>query len=126
MAGPYPSDQGSPAGAIPVYITSGSGGSGSAGTLTVQNAPQAGISAPSGTAGTASSVILPAATLKGCCCIQNTSANGETLYIAFGRAATTADFAIADGGSIFLHFGPTNDVYGLGSDATTTYAIIGY
>lgn len=125
MPGPYPSDQGNPAGAIPVYVTSGPGGGG-AGTLTVQNAPQAGVSAPSGTVGTTSGVILAAGALKGCCCIQNTSSNGNTLFIAFGRAATATDFAIAAGGSIFLHFGPTNTVNGLGSAAATSYAIIGY
>lgn len=117
MPGPYPSDQGQPAGAIPVYITSGA-----AGTTGPKNI-QLGSSS-NGVVGTTSTPIVAANTYKGWVTVQNTSAT-NILYVSF-NAASTADFAIAPGGALTLPFGPTNILYGLGSAAGTGYAVIGY
>jgi hypothetical protein len=114
----YPNDQGNAAGAIPVWITSGSGSGGVAGPS------KAGVSA-SNSVGTTSAQLIAAGAYKGWVTVQNTHAT-QTLYVSFGATATTADFAIAPGAALSLPFGPTNALNGIGSGAGTTFAVVGY
>ena len=116
----YPNDQSNGAGAIPVWLASGSG----SGSSTVAGPAEAGASA-SGSIGTTSAVIVAAATFKGWVTIQNTHAS-QILYVSFGATAATSDFAIYPGAALTLPFGPTNALHGIGSGAATTYSVIGY
>ncbi|MDR6421292.1 hypothetical protein J2801_003580 [Paraburkholderia phenoliruptrix] len=115
----YPNDQGNPAGAIPVYITSGSGSSGG-----VAGPSKAGVSS-SNSVGTTSAPLIAAGTYKGWVTVQNTHTS-QILYVSFGATATTSDFAIAPGAALSLPFGPTNALNGVGSGAGTTFAVVGY
>jgi hypothetical protein len=120
MPGPYPNDQGNPAGAIPVYITAGSGGGGGG----LSGPAKAGVSTK-GTVGTTSAAIIAAGAFTGWCTIQNTSAT-NTLFVSFTAPATATDIAILPGAGLTLPFGPTNALNGIGSAAGTTFAVIGY
>ena len=115
----YPNDQGNPAGAIPVYITTGSGSGGG-----VSGPAKAGVSAK-GTVGTTSAAIVAAGQFAGWVTIQNTHAS-QTLYVSFNAPATTTDIAIQAGAALTLAFGPTNALNGIGSGAGTTFAMVGY
>lgn len=107
----YPNDQGNAASAIPVYTVSNAA------------AMKTGVSSNS-TVGTTSAVLVPASTYKSWVTIQNTSAS-NTLRISFTNPATATDFGIGPGGAMTLPFGVSNAIYGLGSAAGTTYALIG-
>jgi len=116
----YPNDQGNPAGAIPVYITSGSGGSGGG----LAGPAKAGVSVK-GAAGTTSTAIIAAGAFAGWVTIQNTHAS-QTLFVSFTAPATATDIAILPGAGLTLPFGPTNALNGIGSAAGTTFAAVGY
>ena len=116
----YPNDQSNGAGAIPVWLASGSGGN----TSSVAGPAETGVSA-SGTVGTSSAPLLTAAQFKGWVTILNTHAT-QILYISFNASATTSDFAIQPGAALTLYFGPKNALNGIGSGAGTTWAAIGY
>lgn len=89
------------------------------------NAARAGISAPASSVGVASAQIIAAGAYLGSVTIQNTHAT-QTLYVSFNTPALTTDFAIAPAGAaLTLPFGPTNALYGIGSGAATTFAVIG-
>ena len=120
MAGPYPSDQGNPAGAIPVYITSGSGGS----TSSVAGPAETGVSLDDVVVGTTASVIVAAGALKGWATIQNSSAT-QAVYISF-NTPTSSSFALQPGSAITLQFGPKNALNGLASAAGAIVNVIGY
>ncbi len=108
----YPNSQSNPAGAIPVWmVSSPPGGAGN------------GISA-NGSVGTSSATLIAASTFSAWVTIQNRHAS-QTLYVSFNNPATANDFAIAPGGALTLQFAFGNILYGLGSGAATTYALIG-
>lgn len=113
----YPNDQQNPAGAIPVWITSGGGGGGPTGPAVI------GVSA-NGTVGATSATLIAAGQYSGWVTIQNTGTG--TLYISFNATATTAGIAILAGAAMTLPFGPTNALTGIGSAAGVTWAAIGY
>lgn len=115
----YPNDQGNPAGAIPVYITSGSGGGGGVG-----GPSKAGVSVK-GSVGTTSAAIIAAGQFAGWVTVQNTHAT-NTLFVSFTAPATATDIAILPGAALTLTFGPTNALNGIGSAAATTFAAVGY
>lgn len=73
--------------------------------------------------GAASTIIVPAGTYASWVTIQNTHAS-QTLYIG-AVAASTSDFKILPGAAITLPFGVANAIYGWGSGAATTFALIG-
>ena len=115
----YPNDQGNPAGAIPVYITTGSGSGGG-----VSGPAKAGVSTK-GTLGATSAAIITAGQFVGWVTVQNTHAT-YTLFVSFTAPATATDIAIQPGASLTLPFGPTNALNGFGSATGTTWAVIGY
>jgi hypothetical protein len=121
MAGPYPNDQGNPAGAIPVYVTSGSGGS----TSQVAGASATGVSVDgAAVSNTASGAVIPAGTFKSWATIENTSATA-IVYVSF-NTATTSSFSIQPGAALTLAFGPKNALNGIASAAGATISAIGY
>lgn len=109
----YPNDQGNPAGAIPVYLASPAAG---AKTLSDSH---------SSVDNAAPAVIIPGGTYNGWATVQNTHAT-QTLYIGFSNSLTSAGVAIAPGLAFTFPFGLANSLYGLGSGAGTTFAIVGY
>lgn len=95
------------------------------GGTTAPPAVRAGISAPANSVGGASATIIAAGTFLDSVTIQNTHAT-QTLYVSFNTPALTTDFAIGPAGAaLTLPFGPTNALYGIGSGAATTFAVIG-
>lgn len=84
----------------------------------------AGISA-TGSVGTTSATIVTAAQFPHWLTIQNTSASA-ILYITFAATATTSAFAIAPGASLTIPTGVSNAIQGIGSTASTTFALVGY
>lgn len=75
--------------------------------------------------GTSSAVIVPAGTYSAWVTIQNTHAT-QKLSLSFTNPATTSDYTLVPGASITLPFGLANALYGIGSGAATTYALIGF
>ena len=84
----------------------------------------AGISS-NNSVGTSSAVIVPAGTYSAWVTIQNTHAT-QKLSLSFTNPSTTGDYTLAPGASITLPFGLANALYGIGSGAATTYALIGF
>lgn len=93
-------------------------------SLTTGSISGAGASS-NGSVGAASAVIVPAGTYAAWVTIQNTHAT-QKLSLSFAATATTSDFTLAPGASLTLPFGPANALNGIGSGATTTYALIGF
>lgn len=83
----------------------------------------AGISS-NNSVGTTSATIIPAGTYSNWVTIQNTHASNK-LSLSFNTTATASDFTLAPGASITLPFGLANALNGVGSAATTTFALIG-
>lgn len=108
----YPNDQGNSAGAIPVYMAG-----------SPVSALKTGISI-NGSVGTTSAAIIPAGTFSQWATVQNTHAT-QTLRISFNNPATANDIGIGPGQGFTLPFGFSGALYGLGSGAATTYAIVG-
>lgn len=75
-----------------------------------------------GTSG--SDVVVAGGTYKKFCIILNTHAT-QTLYLAFNTGVTSANTAIGPGMSIMFPAPFGNHLYGLGSGAATTCAVIG-
>jgi hypothetical protein len=109
----FPNAQNQAAGAIPVWSAPAPVGSG-----------HTGIS-ESGTVGASSALIVAAATFRSSMTVQNTSTNGNTLYISFNNPALATDFALAAGGALTYPYGIANALYGIGSAAGTTFAVTG-
>ncbi|MBN3757220.1 hypothetical protein G3N95_30060 [Paraburkholderia sp. Tr-20389] len=86
--------------------------------------PAAGVSSNSNV-GASSAVVVPAGTYAAWVTIQNTHAT-QKLSLSFTSPATTSDYTLAAGASITLPFGLANALYGIGSGAATTYALIGF
>jgi hypothetical protein len=80
-----------------------------------------------GSVGTTSTTIAAAGTYPHWFTIQNTSINGNTLYVRLdGAAATGTAFPIAPGGALTVPSGLSTAVTAVGSAATTLYTIVGY
>jgi hypothetical protein len=84
----------------------------------------AGISS-NGSVGTTSGVVVPADTFFNWVTIQNTHAT-QTLHLSFNATATLNDMALAPGAAITLPYGLANALNGIGSGASTTFALIGF
>lgn len=84
----------------------------------------AGVSSNSNV-GAASAVVVPAGIYSAWVTVQNTHAT-QKLSLSFTNPATTSDYTLAAGASITLPFGLANALYGIGSGAATTYALIGF
>jgi hypothetical protein len=50
----------------------------------------------------------------------------QKLSLSFNTPATTADFTLAPGAAMTLPFGLAKSLYGIGSGAGTTFALIGF
>ncbi len=74
--------------------------------------------------GNASATIIPAGTYADWVTIQNTHAT-QGLSVSFNNPALPTDFTLAPGSALTLPFGLSNTLYGIGSGAGTTYALIG-
>lgn len=109
----FPNAQNNAAAAIPVWLAGSPGGGGAT------------LVSLSGTKGASSGNIIPAATYARGFTLQNTSTGGQTLYVSANATATTADFAIAAGGSLTVAFGVANALQAIGSAAGTTWAAVG-
>ena len=88
--------------------------------LTSSRAYTSSNSSVSGTSAT----IVAAGTYSYWITIQNTHAS-QKLSLSFNNPATTSDLTLAAGQWITLTPGATNTLYGIGSGASTTYAIMG-
>lgn len=75
--------------------------------------------------GAASAQIVAASATRKFLMIQNTHAT-QYLYLSLNNPATVSDIILAPGGASlsFGNLGPTNAVYGIGSGAATTFAIL--
>lgn len=79
-----------------------------------------------GSVGTSVSQLLAPASFKNWLTIQNTHAS-QSLAISFvASVAVGSDFTLAPGAALTLPYGPLNALYGIGSGAGTTFAIIGF
>lgn len=96
------------------------GGTTGAAVQTVNNGTGA---SSTGSVGAASALIKAANTHATWLTIQNTHAT-QDLFLSFTNPATTSDLKIAAGSSITWNNPPTNAVYGIGSGAATTFAIM--
>jgi hypothetical protein len=86
---------------------------------------QTGIS-QAGLVGATSAQIIAGGAFTAWVTIQNTHAS-QILYLSFAATASaTNGIALAPGASITLPFGPRNALNGIGSAASTTFAVIGY
>jgi hypothetical protein len=80
-----------------------------------------------GSVGTTSTTIAAAGTYPHWFTIQNTSINGNTLYVRLdGATATGTAFPIAPGGALTVPSGLSTAVTAVGSAASTIYTIVGY
>lgn len=93
-------------------------------SVSIGSTPAAGVSSNS-SVGVTSAVIVPAGAYGAWVTIQNTHAT-QKLSLSFTNPATVSDYTLASGASITLPFGLANALYGIGSGAATTYALIGF
>lgn len=97
-----------------------------AGTISGGGGGSAGLT-NNGSVGTTSTTIAAAGTYPHWFTIQNTSINGNILYVRLdGTAATGTAFPIAPGGALTVPSGLSTAVTAVGSAATTLYSIVGY
>jgi hypothetical protein len=99
-------------------------GAGLTAIIDVLSEPGGGISS-NGSVGTSSAVVVAAGTFFKWVTIQNTHAT-QKLSLSFNTPATTADFTLAPGAAMTLPFGLAKSLYGIGSGAGTTFALIGF
>jgi hypothetical protein len=80
-----------------------------------------------GSVGTTSTTIAAAGTYPHWFTIQNTSINGNVLYVRLdGATASGTAFPIAPGGALTVPSGLSTAVTAVGSAASTIYTIVGY
>jgi hypothetical protein len=75
-----------------------------------------------GTTGT--DVVIAGDEFKNWVTILNTHAS-QTLKLSFNDPVTAADFTLQPGAALTIPFGLVNALYGMGSGANTTFALIG-
>lgn len=85
----------------------------------------AAFSSASGSVGAASAQVVAASATRKFLMVQNTHAT-QYLYLSWTSPATTSDIILAPGGAsiTFGNLGPTGALYGIGSGAATTYAVM--
>jgi hypothetical protein len=110
----FPNAQNNPAAAIPVWLAPAPG------SVTLNGISEHGSVGTSG-----ADVVVTANQFLDWVTIQNTHTS-QMLYISFNNPATTSDIALTPGGAMTLPHAATNTLYGIGSGAATTWAVIGF